>query len=64
LNRREWAAVIPLVAMMVWMGVYTRSFLPPIGAANAAVLRQSEVNVQFLVEREGWPVNVEARDAR
>ena len=64
LNRREWAAVIPLVVMMVWMGVYTRSFLPPIGAANAAVLRQSEVNVQFLVEREERPVNVEARDAR
>jgi NADH-quinone oxidoreductase subunit M len=50
LNRREWAAVIPLVVMMFWMGTYTKSFLPPISSANARVLRQSEVNVQFRVE--------------
>src|SRR4029077_19330313 len=30
LNLREWAVVVPLVAMMVWMGVYSQSFLPPI----------------------------------
>jgi NADH-quinone oxidoreductase subunit M len=64
LNRREWAAVIPLVVLMVWMGTYTRSFLPPIGVANAAVLRQSEVNVQFRVQKEARPVTMEARGAR
>jgi NADH-quinone oxidoreductase subunit M len=50
LSRREWAAVIPLIIMMVWMGTYTRSFLPPVSAATARVLRQTEVNVQFRVE--------------
>ena len=29
LNFREWAVIVPLVAMMVWMGVYSQSFLPP-----------------------------------
>ncbi len=27
-NLREWACVIPLVVMMVWMGIYTQTFLP------------------------------------
>ncbi len=47
---REWAAVIPLVAMMVWMGVYPQSFLPPVGKATARVLEQTQVNVPFRVE--------------
>ncbi|MGA7235578.1 MAG: NADH-quinone oxidoreductase subunit M [Bryobacteraceae bacterium] len=50
LNGREWAAVIPLVAMMVWMGVYPQSFLPPVGKATARVLEQTQVNVPFRVE--------------
>jgi len=49
LGRREWAAIVPLVAMMVWMGVYTPSFLPPITRANAAILDQSRMNVRFRV---------------
>ncbi len=35
---REWAAIIPLVALMVWMGTFTQSFLPPISAQNARIL--------------------------
>jgi len=27
MNLREWAAVVPLAVMMVWMGVYSQSFL-------------------------------------
>jgi NADH-quinone oxidoreductase subunit M len=50
LNPREWAAVIPLVIMMVWMGVYSQSFLPPVGKATAKVLEQTQVNVPFKVE--------------
>ena len=49
LGKREWAAIVPLVAMMVWMGVYTPSFLPPITRANAAILDQSRMNVRFRV---------------
>jgi NADH-quinone oxidoreductase subunit M len=50
LKPREWAAMIPLVAMMVWMGVYSQSFLPPIGQTTARVLEQTQVNVPFRVQ--------------
>ena len=40
LNAREWAAVLPLLLLMVWMGTYTQSFMPPISAQNARVLEQ------------------------
>jgi NADH-quinone oxidoreductase subunit M len=44
LNGREWACIVPLVAMMVWMGVYTQTFLPPVSAADARVLDQVNSN--------------------
>ena len=50
LNPREWAAVVPLVVMMVWMGVYSQSFLPPVSKATARVLEQTQVNVPFRVD--------------
>jgi hypothetical protein len=42
--------VIPLILMMVWMGVYSQSFLPPIGQTTARVLAQTQVNVPFRVQ--------------
>jgi hypothetical protein len=42
--------VIPLVAMMVWMGVYSQTFLPPVGKVTARVLAQCEVNVPYRVQ--------------
>jgi NADH-quinone oxidoreductase subunit M len=50
LRPREWAAVVPLLVMMVWMGVYPESFLPPVGKVTAQVLAQSDVNVPYRVE--------------
>ena len=47
---REWAAVVPLIVMMVWMGVYSQSFLPSIGKTTARVLDQTQINVGFRVE--------------
>jgi NADH-quinone oxidoreductase subunit M len=49
LGPREWAAAIPLLVMMVWMGVYSQSFLPPVSKVTAQVLAQSEVNVPYRV---------------
>jgi len=46
---REWFAVVPLIVMMFWMGVYSQSFLPPVGKVDARVLEQTEVNVPFRV---------------
>jgi NADH-quinone oxidoreductase subunit M len=43
-NGREWACMLPLIAMMVWMGVYTQSFLPPVSETNAKILDQSKMN--------------------
>jgi hypothetical protein len=50
LKPREWAVVIPLLVMMVWMGVYSQSFLPPVGKTTARVLEQTQVNVPFRVQ--------------
>ena len=50
---REWLAVVPLIAMMVWMGVYSQSFLPPVGKVNARVLDQTHINVLERVENRG-----------
>src|SRR5262249_11423382 len=41
LNLREWAVSIPLIVMMLWMGIGTGTFLPPISAANAHTLEQT-----------------------
>jgi NADH-quinone oxidoreductase subunit M len=41
LTPREWVAIVPLLVLMVWMGTFTQSFLPSIGAQNARILEQS-----------------------
>ena len=40
LTGREWAAILPLLVLMVWMGTFTQSFLPSISAQNARILEQ------------------------
>jgi NADH-quinone oxidoreductase subunit M len=45
LNLREWVAIVPMIAMMVWMGVYSQTFLPVVSNANAHILRASEIKV-------------------
>jgi NADH-quinone oxidoreductase subunit M len=45
-NGREWAAVLPLVILMFWMGVYSQSFMPAISAQNAQILLQANRPVQ------------------
>jgi NADH-quinone oxidoreductase subunit M len=61
LKPREWAAILPLIAMMLWMGVYSQSFLPPVGKVNAAVLEQSQVNVTYRVGLGARPASEVAR---
>ncbi len=60
---REWLAALPLLVLMVWMGTVTSSFLPPVSATNAAILRQTMVNAEFLVENVK-PASPEVADAR
>jgi NADH:ubiquinone oxidoreductase subunit 4 (subunit M) len=35
---REWAAILPMIILMIWLGVAPQTFLPSIGASNAAML--------------------------
>jgi len=42
LTGREWAAILPLLALMVWMGTFTQTFLPSISAQNASILQQTK----------------------
>ena len=63
LNLREWAVVVPLIAMMVWMGVYSKSFLDPVGKTTAHVLEQTQVNVPYRVDLRG-PASTEVSRAR
>jgi NADH-quinone oxidoreductase subunit M len=61
LKPREWAAILPLIAMMVWMGVYSQSFLPAVRKASAHILDQTQVNVQIRVQAPAAPAQVVAR---
>jgi len=57
MSAREWFAMIPLLALMVWMGTYTQSFLPSISPVNSHyVLEQAKTKRTPLV-LAGSPVN-------
>jgi NADH-quinone oxidoreductase subunit M len=65
LNPREWAVAVPFVIMMLWMGVYPQSFLPPVGKVNDAILQQSQVDVPVRVSLPaGAAAHAEAARAR
>ncbi len=65
LRAREWAVAVPFLAMMLWMGVYPQSFLPPVGKVNDAILQESQVDVPVRVSLPVpvLPVRVEAARA-
>jgi hypothetical protein len=51
--------------MMVWMGVYSQSFLPAVGKTTARVLDQTRINVPFRVQNgHGQKVVLEAHNGR
>ncbi len=50
LTARDWAPVVPLIILMVWLGSFTQSFMPPITAATARLLEQSTMNKEYRVE--------------
>jgi NADH-quinone oxidoreductase subunit M len=64
LKLREWTTVVPFIVMMVWMGVYSQSFLPPVGKVTAKVLDQTQVNVPFRVRNSAPALPPEAANAR
>jgi len=42
LTTREWAAILPLLILMFWMGIYSQTFMPAISAQNAAILDSAQ----------------------
>jgi NADH-quinone oxidoreductase subunit M len=38
LNLREYVIIVPLIVLMLWMGTFTQSFIPPISASNSVLL--------------------------
>lgn len=62
LTTREWAPLLLLITLMVWLGTYTQSFMPPITSAAAHLLDQASMGNEY---RVGAPVPVaEVRNAR
>lgn len=47
---REWAAILPLIILMVWMGIAAQTFLPSIGASNSAMLSNTRGSVEQQVK--------------
>jgi NADH-quinone oxidoreductase subunit M len=49
LSGRDWVPLLPLLALMVWLGCYTQTFLQPISAATSHLLEQTTMNDQYRV---------------
>jgi NADH-quinone oxidoreductase subunit M len=49
LSFRDWAPLVPLIVLMVWLGSYTPSFMPRITTATSHVLEQTNLNNQYKV---------------
>ena len=55
LNFREYAIIVPLIVLMVWMGTFTQSFIPPISASNAVLLGPIDARHDIHVRKEPPP---------
>ena len=49
LSPRDWAPLLPLIVLMVWLGIYTQSFMPTISGATSHLLEQTNMNNQYQV---------------
>ncbi|MBV9302246.1 MAG: NADH-quinone oxidoreductase subunit M [Acidobacteriaceae bacterium] len=50
LTFRDWVPLLPLIVLMVWLGSYTQSFMPPISAATARILDQTSMSNEYRVD--------------
>ena len=69
LNFREYAIMVPLIVLMVWMGTFTQSFIPPISASNSVLLAPIDARHDIHVRNArpsniGAPATKELADAR
>ena len=64
LTGREWAAILPLIVLMVWMGAASSSFLAPISVTNARIVERTTHGVVFHVQNVPHPAQQEVANAR
>jgi NADH-quinone oxidoreductase subunit M len=68
LDFREYAIIVPLILLMLWMGTYTQSFLAPISSSNAVLLgpidARREIHVQAAPPPRIAPADRELANAR
>lgn len=50
LRGRDWAPLLPLIVLMVWLGSYTQSFMPPITAATSHLLDETSMSNEYRVK--------------
>lgn len=50
LTARDWVPILPLIALIVWLGSFTQSFMPSITSATARILDATTVNEEYRVE--------------
>jgi len=48
---RDWVPVVPMLALMVWLGCYTQTFMPVISSATGSILEQTQMNNTYQVRR-------------
>ena len=63
LTTREYVALVPMVVMMVWMGVYSQSFLPAVSSQNTEILKMSQDRRTAVTEKAATVIEG-VRDAR
>jgi NADH-quinone oxidoreductase subunit M len=61
LSGREWAAILPLLVLMLWMGIGAQTFLPSIGESNAAFLSTTEGSLEQQVRLTPAPETANAK---
>ena len=66
LSYGEWVPILLLSTLMVWLGSYTQSFMPPISAATAHLLDQTSMSNEYRVKSTPPSLNqtVEVAHAR
>ncbi|HEX7360047.1 MAG TPA: NADH-quinone oxidoreductase subunit M [Bryobacteraceae bacterium] len=50
LRLRDWVPVVPLILLMLWLGNYTQSFMPPISSATSRELQQNKASQEYRVQ--------------
>jgi NADH-quinone oxidoreductase subunit M len=63
LTGREWAAIVPLLALMFWLGSFTQTFMPAITMQNAAILQGTQP-APVAARLASWPLSLPKGDSK